>query len=295
MAIAPRLLLIAAFAALALRGSGQDISLYDALDDTTLKPPPKPSKNPTQSIDLDFDFDMFDRTTKVPKTTTTKAPPKKTPDLDFDFDMFDRTTKVPKTTTTKAPPKKTPVPKVTQRPKPITKAPKAPHPPTKSGPDDFDLLDALVEPDDKKGGGGGGSDGEKDNVPGRSDNSKPNQGRGFSDKDLEDAVSGGYKPDKTRDGNDSPSDQGNNGSLEQTGTIAGIASALAMALIGAVSSYISYQQKKFCFSIQEGLNAEYAKGQTMEGVAVAIEEPQVQQTLLKSESAEPPTADNTKI
>lgn len=36
----------------------------------------------------------------------------------------------------------------------------------------------------------------------------------------------------------------------ETGTIAGIASALAMALVGAVSSYISYQQKKFCFSIQ---------------------------------------------
>lgn len=40
------------------------------------------------------------------------------------------------------------------------------------------------------------------------------------------------------------------GTVAETGTIAGIASALAMALIGAVSSYISYQQKKFCFSIQ---------------------------------------------
>lgn len=39
-------------------------------------------------------------------------------------------------------------------------------------------------------------------------------------------------------------------STVETGTIAGIASALAMALVGAVSSYISYQQKKFCFSIQ---------------------------------------------
>lgn len=36
----------------------------------------------------------------------------------------------------------------------------------------------------------------------------------------------------------------------ETGTIAGVASALAMALVGAISSYISYQQKKFCFSIQ---------------------------------------------
>lgn len=40
------------------------------------------------------------------------------------------------------------------------------------------------------------------------------------------------------------------GMSTETGTIAGVASALAMALIGAVSSYISYQQKKFCFSIQ---------------------------------------------
>lgn len=40
------------------------------------------------------------------------------------------------------------------------------------------------------------------------------------------------------------------GMSAETGTIAGVASALAMALIGAVSSYISYQQKKFCFSIQ---------------------------------------------
>lgn len=40
------------------------------------------------------------------------------------------------------------------------------------------------------------------------------------------------------------------GGVAETGTIAGIASGLAMALIGAVTSYISYQQKKFCFSIQ---------------------------------------------
>lgn len=47
-----------------------------------------------------------------------------------------------------------------------------------------------------------------------------------------------------------PTLSGPTGRVAETGTIAGIASALAMALIGAVSSYISYQQKKFCFSIQ---------------------------------------------
>lgn len=36
----------------------------------------------------------------------------------------------------------------------------------------------------------------------------------------------------------------------EVGTIAGIVSAVAMALVGAVSSYISYQKKKLCFSIQ---------------------------------------------
>lgn len=36
----------------------------------------------------------------------------------------------------------------------------------------------------------------------------------------------------------------------EVGTIAGIVSAVAMALVGAISSYISYQKKKLCFSIQ---------------------------------------------
>ena len=40
------------------------------------------------------------------------------------------------------------------------------------------------------------------------------------------------------------------GTTEEVGTIAGIASAVAMALVGAISSYISYQKKKLCFSIQ---------------------------------------------
>lgn len=36
----------------------------------------------------------------------------------------------------------------------------------------------------------------------------------------------------------------------EVGTIAGIVSAVAMALVGAISSYISYQKKKLCFGIQ---------------------------------------------
>ncbi|KAM5221670.1 CD99 antigen-like protein 2 [Ctenodactylus gundi] len=142
---------------------------------------------------------------------------------------------------------------------------------------DFNLADAL-------------DDGNERNY----DSRKPGaEGGGFSDKDLEDIVGGGYRPDKTKgdDGYGSSDDPGSGMSAE-TGTIAGVASALAMALIGAVSSYISYQQKKFCFSIQhaaegqEGLNADYVKGENLE--AVVYEEPQVKYSALQTQSAEPP-------
>uniref|UniRef100_A0A8B9D8S0 CD99 antigen-like protein 2 n=1 Tax=Anser cygnoides TaxID=8845 RepID=A0A8B9D8S0_ANSCY len=95
-------------------------------------------------------------------------------------------------------------------------------------------------------------------------------GEAFSDDDLADIVDGGYSPDKKKGAGGNTNNEGSN--TVETGTIAGIASALAMALVGAVSSYISYQQKKFCFSIQQGLNAEYVKGENME--AVVSEEPQ---------------------
>ncbi|KAL2768036.1 CD99 antigen-like protein 2 isoform 3 precursor [Daubentonia madagascariensis] len=111
----------------------------------------------------------------------------------------------------------------------------------------------------------------------------------FSDKDLEDIVGGGdYKPDKNKgDGGYGSNDDPGSGMVAETGTIAGVASALAMALIGAVSSYISYQQKKFCFSIQQGLNADYVKGENLE--AVVCEEPQVKYSALHTQSAEPPS------
>uniref|UniRef100_A0A2K5C144 CD99 antigen-like protein 2 n=1 Tax=Aotus nancymaae TaxID=37293 RepID=A0A2K5C144_AOTNA len=81
--------------------------------------------------------------------------------------------------------------------------------------------------------------------------------------------------------------------VAETGTIAGVASALAMALIGAVSSYISYQQKKFCFSIQQGLNADYVKGENLE--AVVCEEPQVKYSALHTQSTEPPPPEPARI
>lgn len=146
--------------------------------------------------------------------------------------------------------------------------------------DGFNLEDALDDRNDL--------DGPK----------KPSAGEagGLSDKDLEDILGGGgYKPDKNKGGGGgygSDEDPGSGISTE-TGTIAGVASALAMALIGAVSSYISYQQKKFCFSIQQGLNADYVKGENLE--AVVCEEPQVTYSKQETQSADPPPPEPPRI
>ncbi|KAJ1057861.1 hypothetical protein K5549_013643 [Capra hircus] len=145
--------------------------------------------------------------------------------------------------------------------------------------DDFNLADALDDQNDRD-----------------HDRKKPSiGGGGFSDKDLEDIVGGGdYKPDKGKGGGQyGGGDNSDSGMSAETGTIAGVASALAMALIGAVSSYISYQQKKFCFSIQQGLNADYVKGENLE--AVVCEEPQVKYSALQTQSAEPPAPEPPRI
>ncbi|XP_008273252.2 CD99 antigen-like protein 2 isoform X3 [Oryctolagus cuniculus] len=198
--------------------------------------------------------------------------------------------------------------------------------------DDFDLSDALGDRDDgrkKPSAGGGGGGGRWDHItttttrrPGttrapanpavddfdlsdalddRNDRDdgrrKPSAGGGggFSDKDLEDVLGGGeYKPDKNKgDGGYGSTDDSGSGMSAETGTIAGVASALAMALIGAVSSYISYQQKKFCFSIQQGLNADYVKGENLE--AVVCEEPQVKYSALQTQSVEPSAPEPPRI
>ncbi|XP_008286597.1 CD99 antigen-like protein 2 [Stegastes partitus] len=180
-------------------------------------------------------------------------------------DFFDATT------TTKAPPKV--VPKVPSS----TKAPAKPKP--KPAADDFDLSDAL-DPNNDIGG--------KDKNKG--------QGGGFSDRDLIDvSKDDSYKPDKGKGGRQSGEDQINqyddNGeTTAEVGTIAGIASAVAMALVGAISSYISYQKKKLCFGIQQSLNTDMVKAENPD--AVVATEPQVQQTLLEPPSAEPPTEEN---
>nr|XP_019609072.1 PREDICTED: CD99 antigen-like protein 2 isoform X2 [Rhinolophus sinicus] len=160
-----------------------------------------------------------------------------------------------------------------------TKKPGTTRAPAKPAANDFDLADALDDQNDRDGG-----------------HRKPSTGGGgFSDKDLEDVLGGGdYKPDKGRgDGRYGSNDEPEAGMSPETGTIAGVASALAMALIGAVSSYISYQQKKFCFRIQQGVNADYVKGENLE--AVVCEEPQVKFSALPPQTAEPPQPQPPRI
>lgn len=159
----------------------------------------------------------------------------------------------------------------------VTKAPIKSKP--KPAGDDLDLSDAL----------------NPDNDIGGKDKNKEQTGGGFSDSDLADVGKDDtYKPDKGKGGRGG-SDQVDNtedsaGTMAETGTIAGIVSAVALALVGAVSSYISYQKKKFCFAIQQSLNADPVKTENPD--AVVATEPQVQQTLLEPANAEPPSEEN---
>ncbi|XP_029502926.2 CD99 antigen-like protein 2 isoform X3 [Oncorhynchus nerka] len=144
---------------------------------------------------------------------------------------------------------------------PATKAPShKPKPPS----DEFDLSDAL----------------DPNNDIGGKDKNKGQAGGSFSDDDLLDfGKDDPYNPDKGKD------------TMAETGTIAGIISAIGLALVGAVTSYVSYQKKKLCFSIQQSLNADLVKTDNPD--AVVATEPQVQQTLLEPPNAEPPSQDNT--
>ncbi|XP_073497304.1 CD99 antigen-like protein 2 isoform X2 [Phyllobates terribilis] len=218
------------------------------------------------------DFSLEDAFDDIPTPKPKPAPkPPKIPTRntdDFDLSDFFDTTNPPKVVP-KRPTKKPDVFITTKKPRVSSVKPRK-----QPDPHDFSLEDALDPKND------------------------PNKGD-FSDSDLDDIMNGGYKPDKGRgrdkgDGRHQADDRDQGqGNLAETGTIAGIASALVMALVGAVSSYISYQQKKFCFSIQQGLNAEYVKGENME--AVMVEEPQVKYSALEHQSAATPTGDPSKV
>ncbi|KAJ7310450.1 hypothetical protein JRQ81_007368 [Phrynocephalus forsythii] len=271
-----RLLVLLAVAVAVLSGRGYadefDFSLEDALTDdiSTKRPTHKPPKIPsggTEDIDL-LDFDTPPERTTKPAKGTVGPYTRKQDDGHWNV-QHTTTTKQPKTT--KPPPKKIPA----------------------KDPMDFDLSDALDDQNDGQGGG-------MPNVNPGGRGSKDRGGRDgkwdLSDSDLEDILDQ-YEPEKKKGGGGASGggdSNYNDGALVETGTIAGIVSGLAMALIGAVSSYISYQQKKFCFSIQQGLNAEYVKGENME--AVVTEEPQVKYSVLEPQSAEPPPPqENAKV
>ncbi|KAM6894320.1 CD99 antigen-like protein 2 isoform 1-T1 [Lycodopsis pacificus] len=220
------------------------------------------------------DFDLNDAlgepvTTPSPKPAKPAAPAGGTGGGFNLEDLLDGTTTI---ITTKAPPKV--VPKVPTG----TKAPVKPKP--KPAADDFDLADAL----------------DPNNDIGVKDKNK-GQGGGFSDDDLLDVGKDEtYKPDKGKGGRPSgEKDQidqydENTETTAEVGTIAGIVSAVAVALMGAITSYISYQKKKLCFGIQQSLNTDMVKAENPE--AVVATEPQVQQTLLEPPNAEPPTEEN---
>ncbi|XP_055794480.1 CD99 antigen-like protein 2 isoform X4 [Salvelinus fontinalis] len=238
-----------------------DLDLSDALDDGDVTKAPAAATPKPKPVPSGADLDLSDFFGEGDKITTTKAP-----------------SKVP--------------PKV-----PATKAPLKPKP--KPAGDEFDLSDALDPKNDiggkdknkgqaDKGIGGGGK------GAGASNNRGGNGGGSFSDDDLLDVGKDNtYKPDKGkggRNGGPSTADDNNYDTMAETGTIAGIVSAVGVALVGAVTSYISYQKKKFCFSIQQSLNAELVKTDNPD--AVVATEPQVQQTLLEPPNAEPPSEEN---
>ncbi|XP_061760691.1 CD99 molecule isoform X2 [Nerophis ophidion] len=142
----------------------------------------------------------------------------------------------------------------------VEPTPQKPEDPANPKDDDgFDLFDALGPDDPKK------PNKPKPNPGGSDPNEKPDKpaikppknggggGSSFDDKDLFDLGGGEYKPEGGGDTGDQPQEAG-------SGTIAGIASAIGVAILGAASSYFAYQKKKLCFKIQGGADPEMGKG-----------------------------------
>ncbi|KAF4075291.1 hypothetical protein AMELA_G00232820 [Ameiurus melas] len=129
--------------------------------------------------------------------------------------------------------------------------------PPKAGGDDLDLSDALL-PDPEK---------PKDKDPKQP--AVPAQGGGdLSDSDLLGVGEDGYQPDPGRgsragDNTDDRSDtQDDQPRAAEGGQMAGIISAVAVAIFGAASSYFAYQKKKLCFKVQGGTDPESGVNQS---------------------------------
>ncbi|XP_061834181.1 CD99 molecule isoform X1 [Nerophis lumbriciformis] len=144
--------------------------------------------------------------------------------------------------------------------------PKAEAPANPKDDDGFDLFDALgpdepKKPNKPKPNPGGSDPNEKPDKPAIKP-PKPGGGGGssFDDKDLYDLGGGEYKPEGGGGRADQPYDTGDQPQEAGSGAIAGIASAIGVAILGAASSYFAYQKKKLCFKIQGGADPERGKG-----------------------------------
>ncbi|KAK3510715.1 hypothetical protein QTP70_015987 [Hemibagrus guttatus] len=73
--------------------------------------------------------------------------------------------------------------------------------------------------------------------------------------DLEDALGPEPEKPKTEPQNDQPK-------AAEGGQMAGIISAVAVAVFGAASSYFAYQKKKLCFKVQGGTDPESGRNQS---------------------------------
>ncbi|XP_005283379.2 CD99 antigen isoform X3 [Chrysemys picta bellii] len=138
------------------------------------------------------------------------------------------------------------------------------------GEDDFNLEDALG-PEPTKKPGSATKKPELDDHPKPQPGSKDNTGGSFKDEDL---VDGKLPPEKRGEGDTNPKSGGDEEA--SPGVIPGIISAVAVAVVGAVSSFIAYHKKKLCFKAsgdQENVNMESQQG--------AHAEPPVQRTLLQ--------------
>ncbi|XP_077084424.1 CD99 antigen-like protein 2 isoform X2 [Siphateles boraxobius] len=248
--------LIAVFSLLIVKGISQDLDLIDAIEDDA--PPTQPPK-------LDPAVKPGPKPTKPTVKEPAKTKPKQTEETKTD--LFDATIRPAL------------LPRTTHNPLRTSVAPRK----VQSDHEDLNLEDALDPKNDIRG---------KGNDSGK--------GGTLSDSDLFDVANDKtYNPEKGKGGKGGsasiggdvdPADENNYDTMAETGTIAGIVSAVGMALVGAVSGYISYQKKKFCFSIQQSLNADMVKADAPD--AVVAQEPQVQQTLLQPPNAEPPTEEN---
>lgn len=196
----------------------------------------------------DQGFDLADAFGDDDPTPAPKPKPKDTgSDGSLDLDLLDALDELGGGGEEPAKPEK---PKV---PEPAPKDPLGP-----KGGDELDLFDALgpddppepkkpVAPKPPISGGGGSFDDSLSDIAKEDSDYKPDPGKGGK------KTAGGGAPYNDPNQGGGPADQPQEGGA---GGIAGIASAIGVALLGMASSYFAYQKKKLCFKIQGGQDPE---------------------------------------